>query len=182
MITNQASATDGMSRDDERLKLSVGKLWSDHVEEESEKGELLDGVNGKEDSTDEGNQEEEQSINVQSEHLTTGCKKHNLTRTDIYLLLPTDAPRWESICELSLRRMQQTIGDGEQNALVVVENNEMTSDQQQQDIQTLFGRAVVNDSVGKHKDTIIVQKRSTKEWNPIPLKRRSSLGMLKILA
>lgn len=67
---------------------------------------------------------------MQSEHLTAGCKELDLTGTDNYSLLPTDTPRWESICELSLMRMQQTIVDGEQNELVVVENNEMTSDQQ----------------------------------------------------
>lgn len=49
------TAVDGMSKGDERLQFSGGKLWCYQVEDDSEERELLDGVMGEEVSTDKEN-------------------------------------------------------------------------------------------------------------------------------
>ncbi|OIT00963.1 hypothetical protein A4A49_11182 [Nicotiana attenuata] len=57
------NVADTLSRDDNRLQLSGSKLWCDQTKEGSEDGELLEGVIGEDESTDEEKEDEEQTVN-----------------------------------------------------------------------------------------------------------------------
>ncbi|OIT29667.1 hypothetical protein A4A49_60295, partial [Nicotiana attenuata] len=57
------TAIDGITEGDEREQLNGKKLWLQQIEEDTEEGELPDGASGEEESTDEENDQEEQSVN-----------------------------------------------------------------------------------------------------------------------